>query len=174
MQPFANHLTKIHFRVHLAHTAPMHARSYEPLTVQMLDPVHYQPKTKQRRFHRQEFGLFDSFDRQDLCGCLDQRLCNAMDVRCAPEYLEGENANHGHPVTELGWIARHGTVCVTEPLNYPRCRSPLNLDQKGATYIYQFLHFPWFACGRRCRGARCGTERYLNVRSGANYWGEWG
>ena len=32
----------------------------------------------------------------------------------APEYLEEECADHGHPVTEMGWVGRHGTVCFAE------------------------------------------------------------
>ena len=63
-----------------------------------------------------------------------------MDKRVAlPPKIGGkENTDHGHPVTEVVCVRRHGTVSVIESvqsLDDPRRRSALNLVQKGETDV---------------------------------------
>src|SRR5712691_10762198 len=110
----------------------------------------------------------------------NQRWHTWTSASLPPRIGRKENTDHGHPITEVVWVGRHGSINVTESvqsLNDPRRRSALNLVQKGETDVHQFLRFlciqsrwPWSA---GCRGARCGPKCCLDVSFGVCYLGNW-
>ena len=108
MQPLVNHL--VNASGSLISRIPRHACNP---TNQLLFNCSIQWTTKRRRSSGDFTGKSLAFSVSSMgraCESLDQR--SRTDGALHPR-IYGKNTDHGHPVTEVGWVGRHGTVYVT-------------------------------------------------------------